>query len=174
MASILLLKDGVPRIKFALGDVTTLGRSSQCEVQLLDPQLSRRHAQIVMRGKQHWLVDLGSHNGTFLGGERISDDVRLMSGDEICLGGSVLIFDPPIELLHDPHGDSTICLVDEEHHAGALTDGASGDGIHTDTIAESIFGLSCDLVSILEPELLFPKILDSFMEHFGAERGSSS
>jgi len=50
MAVLVLLRDGVPLVRFALGEVTTLGRGSDCEVQFADIELSRHHARITRDG----------------------------------------------------------------------------------------------------------------------------
>ena len=41
-----------------------LGRSRDVDVQIEDPNVSRRHAEIVQEGSAFWLVDLGSTNGS--------------------------------------------------------------------------------------------------------------
>lgn len=50
--------------------LVTIGRSG-CDLIVDDPELSRRHAKIEIRGAAARLHDLGSTNGTFVGGERI-------------------------------------------------------------------------------------------------------
>jgi pSer/pThr/pTyr-binding forkhead associated (FHA) protein len=58
--------------------------------------LSRRHAEVRLEGgSARWLVcDLGSSNGTYLGGERLVGCQPLADGDQIRLGrqGPVLVF----------------------------------------------------------------------------------
>lgn len=51
--------------------VVTIGRSG-CDLLVDDPELSRRHARVEIRGDEITLEDLGSTNGTFLRDERIS------------------------------------------------------------------------------------------------------
>ncbi len=48
-----------------------LGRSSEADVQIEDPNVSRRHAEIVQEGSTYWVVDLGSTNGIEVDGRRI-------------------------------------------------------------------------------------------------------
>ena len=50
------------------------------------PTVSRRHALIRVSGEDAVLEDLGSKNGTFLRGRRLSGTARLQDGDEVCLG----------------------------------------------------------------------------------------
>jgi transcriptional regulator of acetoin/glycerol metabolism len=49
-----------------------IGRGTECDVVIDDRRASRRHTELSFDG-EHWLVrDLGSHNGTFLDGERVT------------------------------------------------------------------------------------------------------
>ena len=54
--------------------VTTIGRSSDCQVVLSDPNVSRRHAEIRHIGEGYSLIDLGSTNGTEVNGQRVGGD----------------------------------------------------------------------------------------------------
>jgi DNA-binding winged helix-turn-helix (wHTH) protein len=63
-----------------------LGRVEDGVVWIESPTVSRRHARIVIADGRAVLEDLGSKNGTFRGGKRISDPAFLSDGDEIRLG----------------------------------------------------------------------------------------
>ena len=54
--------------------------------------VSRRHARILVKGDQAILEDLGSRNGTWIGGKRISGPVQLSDLDEVKLGSLVMVF----------------------------------------------------------------------------------
>ena len=71
----------------------TIGRSRQCDVVLEDPNVSREHAEIRPRGGSWVLTDLGSTNGTSLGGRRIEHPEVVKPGDEIEVGTSVIVFE---------------------------------------------------------------------------------
>ncbi len=68
-----------------------IGRSQSCEWQVPrdDQMCSSRHARLSVRGRQVWLHDMESTNGTFHNGKRISKR-RLVAGDKIGVGNSVL------------------------------------------------------------------------------------
>jgi diguanylate cyclase (GGDEF)-like protein len=65
---------------------TVIGRGKEAHVRIDDAGASRAHARItVVAGDTYVLEDLGSTNGTFVGGLRI-DRVELRSGDRIHIG----------------------------------------------------------------------------------------
>lgn len=89
----LVVRDGkAPGTTYRLGTrVLTLGRGPQNPVQLVDGEISRRHALIRWTGSGYAITDLKSHNGTFVGGQALGGDERpLAIGDKIRLGKTVL------------------------------------------------------------------------------------
>ena len=68
-----------------------LGRSKECDVQVPDANVSRRHAELREEGGSWWLVDLDSTNGTELNGKRVQR-AKLTDGDRIRLGELELVF----------------------------------------------------------------------------------
>jgi len=69
-----------------------LGRDRQSVAWFDSPTVSRRHARIVVTGGEALLEDLGSRNGTWIGGKRITGPVRLSDLDEVKLGSLVMVF----------------------------------------------------------------------------------
>ncbi len=68
-----------------------IGRSSQAQVELLDPEVSRRHARLEFARGVVYLTDLGSSNGTFLNGKRLkSEGIEVRPGDDIDVGNTRL------------------------------------------------------------------------------------
>ena len=63
-----------------------LGRVDEGVGWFESPTVSRRHARILVSGGQATLEDLGSKNGTFLRGKRLTSPIQLSDGDEILLG----------------------------------------------------------------------------------------
>jgi DNA-binding response OmpR family regulator len=60
-----------------------IGRSEDCDVVLVERQVSRRHAQIRRLDSQYVLEDLGSRNGTYVNGREVTGPHILQDGDEI-------------------------------------------------------------------------------------------
>jgi predicted component of type VI protein secretion system len=71
------------------GKETSIGRNAANEIVIVDPEVSRRHARIVHQAEQFAVEDLGSTNGTFLNGHRITHLTTLADGDVIELGDSI-------------------------------------------------------------------------------------
>lgn len=68
-----------------------IGRSRDCDVQVADPNVSRRHAELRQEGATYWLVDLDSTNGTEVNGRRLKR-AKLRPGDRITVGSTELVF----------------------------------------------------------------------------------
>ena len=66
------------------------GRAIQTDIPLDDEAVSRRHARISWNGMGYVVRDLGSTNGTFVNGEKISGRARLSEGDRILVGTSII------------------------------------------------------------------------------------
>ena len=54
--------------------------------------VSRRHARIVVTSGEAVIEDLGSRNGTSVGGQKIQGPVRLADGDRLRLGAVTMTF----------------------------------------------------------------------------------
>jgi hypothetical protein len=68
-----------------------IGRSRDCDVQLEDPNVSRRHAELRQEGSAYWIVDLDSTNGLEVNGKRVKR-AKLDDGDVITVGSTDIGF----------------------------------------------------------------------------------
>ena len=73
------------------GTETTIGRSKECDIQLPDPNVSRKHAEVRQEGAAYWAIDLGSTNGMEVNGRR-QKRAKLRQGDRITVGSTDLVF----------------------------------------------------------------------------------
>lgn len=86
-----LEKPGGERV--SLQATCSMGRAPGNDIVLAGDKVSRRHAQIQrQQGNEFWLVDLGSSNGTFLNGRRVSQAVLLTDQDQVEIGQFRLVF----------------------------------------------------------------------------------
>ena len=69
-----------------------IGRSKECDVQLSDANVSRRHAELRQEGATYWIVDLDSTNGTEVNGRRLKR-AKLENGDRITVGATDIVFE---------------------------------------------------------------------------------
>jgi pSer/pThr/pTyr-binding forkhead associated (FHA) protein len=82
---------GAPQ-PYLLQRTTRIGRAPENDIVLDDPLVSRRHAEITLVGSTATIRDVGSHNGTLLNGERVTEGQPLHDDDTIMLGTSQLTF----------------------------------------------------------------------------------
>jgi hypothetical protein len=82
---------GEERAYFLTHAVTVIGRGADCDLQLTDPGISRRHAELRLEGDAIILVDLGSTNGI-----RVNDVAvgrrQLAPADRVQLGSTTLVY----------------------------------------------------------------------------------
>ena len=68
----------------------TIGRSQGSTLVLSDDFASGRHARVFPSGGGWWVEDLGSTNGTLVGGQRIHSAVPMNLGTKVTIGHTVL------------------------------------------------------------------------------------
>ncbi|MDQ3034260.1 MAG: FHA domain-containing protein [Myxococcota bacterium] len=76
------------------GAAVVIGRAPECDVRLDEPTVSSRHARLRWERGQILIEDLGSANGTWVGGQRVTS-ARIGAGDEVVIGGASLPWSDP-------------------------------------------------------------------------------
>lgn len=97
-----------------------IGRQATCDILVLLPQISRQHAQLVqdMHG-DHWLMDLESSNGTWIGAQRVGRQL-LLPGTVFRVGDVRFIYeDEPQVTVADARGE---VMAVSQHHAPGRRD----------------------------------------------------
>jgi pSer/pThr/pTyr-binding forkhead associated (FHA) protein len=92
--------DGDPRMYLALGDrrfllgagTFVIGRAADAAIQIDSGGVSRLHARILVSAGEARIEDLGSKNGTFVGGQPVNTARILCDGDEVRVGPVALTF----------------------------------------------------------------------------------
>ncbi|GAB4100496.1 DUF3662 and FHA domain-containing protein [Sinomonas halotolerans] len=77
-----------------------LGRSSEADIVIDDTGVSRRHLEIRVDGPGPRAVDLGSTNGSYVNGQRVSGSAELRDGSVVTMGRTKIVF----RLLPAPRG----------------------------------------------------------------------
>jgi hypothetical protein len=83
-----------------------IGRSTECQLSLDDPLVSRRHARLIVTEAGVFIEDLGSRNGVLIGGARIEGRRKIEHGTRLLVGSQELT------ILDDALGSSA-----PSHHA---------------------------------------------------------
>jgi pSer/pThr/pTyr-binding forkhead associated (FHA) protein len=88
-----------PGVTFPLeGDQLTIGRDASNGVAINDAEVSRKHSRLSFQGGKYVLEDLGSTNGTFINGQRLSGPAVLKPGDVVSLGEQIVLMYDSVNL----------------------------------------------------------------------------
>jgi hypothetical protein len=76
-----------------------IGRDASNVIAINDAEVSRKHAKLILQNSVYVIQDLGSTNGTFINGQRITTSQELKPGDTVTLGENIVLmyetaFDP--------------------------------------------------------------------------------
>ncbi len=89
-----------------------VGRDLGNDIVISDADISRRHAHFVLQGDVYLLEDLGSTNGTYVNGERLT-------GPQLLMGGETIMFGSTVELTFSPVGFDVAATMIAPPHAAA-------------------------------------------------------
>jgi transcriptional regulator with GAF, ATPase, and Fis domain len=155
----------------------SIGRDESNDVCLMDPVVSRKHCRVEQSAERYEVVDLDSHNGTFVNGIPIRRRV-IEHGDTIRVGKSDLVF-----LIHEgePVSDSRLHLSDlssvSELSTIRIDNPAAlpGFGVEVGRMARdlaALFKISSVINSIRDPQTLQRELLRLIFEVIPAEDGA--
>jgi Nif-specific regulatory protein len=155
----------------------SIGRDEANQVCLIDSAVSRRHCAIQQAGDQYELVDLDSHNGTFVNGVPIRRKF-VDHGDTIRIGNSEFVFlthegevFPSAEMrLSSVSSNSTLTGIRVEHPVALPAFGAEVGRMARDLAA--LFRISNVINSLRDSELLQRELLRLISEVVPADHGA--
>ncbi len=94
MPQLIIKTSDRPPEQFPLSQLrVTIGRSARSDICIPDAFASRLHAEVRKEGDAFWLQDLGSANGTRYNGSHITMPIPLISGGEIQIGETTIVFE---------------------------------------------------------------------------------
>ena len=73
--------------------VVMIGRGADCQLILDDDYVSTRHARVVSTPNGIYVEDLGSTNGTYVNGQRITAPTTITLADTVRIGKTILILE---------------------------------------------------------------------------------
>jgi pSer/pThr/pTyr-binding forkhead associated (FHA) protein len=76
------------------GGVIMIGRGADCQLILDDDYVSTRHARVVGTPNGIYIEDLGSTNGTYVNGQRITSPTTITLADTVRIGKTMLRLEP--------------------------------------------------------------------------------
>jgi pSer/pThr/pTyr-binding forkhead associated (FHA) protein len=79
------------------GQQLTVGRDTTCEISINDAEISRKHARFTLQVPGYVLEDLGSTNGSFVNGNRITGPYLVKGGEMIAFGENVVLMCEPLQ-----------------------------------------------------------------------------
>lgn len=112
--------EGAPFDVSFQGETLVIGRSTEADLTLADPFLSRRHSRLFRAGSSLLIEDLGSRNGTLLNGQPVVGPTPVRPGDVVRISGSEIRVG-----LEGPERPRTVAPVEDDLLDGTIFRSAS-------------------------------------------------
>ena len=176
MASVQVIQGPDKGRTFRLYDSeNVIGRVS-ASVQLGDNTVSRQHARLVPDGRDWILEDVGSANGTYLNGVRLTKPARVHRGDQIRCGSTLLVFGggtarTSVEVDENGHLiDAAIVATVPSNEDSVIIPTPEAGAQAIDNL-RILYDLIADLGSIFNTDLLVRRAIDKIFDVLRADRG---
>ena len=183
MASLFVIRGRDQGKHFTLADNTrhTIGRDASNDIQLLDSEVSRQHAQVFCEDTAFEVMDLGSSNGTTVNGVPATRTV-LKSGDRIQIGATLLIFtgsgEPTtmegqhgVDIIHKSRNQDESRIVASLPHASKTAEEGSSADAKIDERVEVMYHTALAVGRTLDIPELLDRILKLVFDWVAADRG---
>src|SRR5215212_10280709 len=167
--------------RFELPDAPALvGRESR-QLPLSDNTVSRRHAELVP-GDDGWVLrDLGSSNGTYINGQRVTNRYSLKLGDQIRVGRTLMVFGAQKGVSRARGGDVSLSGEESGMDASIMHTVPSNDDSMVLAVPEPaaaamsnlkiLYQLGAALGSSFDIQQVLEVVMDLVFEHVKADRG---
>src|SRR5689334_15343078 len=167
--------------RFELPDQPTLvGRESR-QLPLTDNTVSRRHAEL-LPGDEGWtLRDLGSSNGTYINGLRVTNRYSLKLGDQIRVGRTLMVFGAQPGVTRARGNDVSLTGAESGLDASIMHTVPSNDDSMVLAVPEPaaaalgnlkiLYQLGAALGSSFDIDQVLDVVMDLVFEHVKADRG---
>ncbi|MFP4322229.1 MAG: FHA domain-containing protein [Anaerolineales bacterium] len=107
-------------------DVITIGRDITNDITINDPEVSRHHARLSRQNEHYIIEDVGSTNGTFVNGQRLSSTRVLSPGETLGLGETVTLAYESSSLPNMPMQQTAPAAPQQSSPSPAAQSGAAG------------------------------------------------
>jgi pSer/pThr/pTyr-binding forkhead associated (FHA) protein len=87
---VVVRSDTIAGRRFTLGPPAVLGRSEEADIVIDDPYASDFHVRVGVQDGTVLANDLGSTNGTYVNGRRVTVPTPLIQGDSLQIGKTIL------------------------------------------------------------------------------------
>lgn len=96
------------------GPLTNVGRGAHNDISIVDGSVSDQHAKITRRDGEWYVQDVGSTNGTYVAGKRISEETQLVGAPDVRFGSIKTVFRPSATAPVEEKGTRVIAGVKTE------------------------------------------------------------
>jgi len=167
--------------RYELPDAPALvGRESR-QLPLGDNTVSRRHCELVPEGGEWMLKDLGSANGTYVNGIRITAPYQLKLGDQIRVGRTLMVFGAQPGVSRTSGGNVKLAGEESGMDSAIMATAPSSDDSMVLAVPEPsaaamsnlkmLYQLGAALGSNFNVEQVLEVVMDLVFEHVKADRG---
>ncbi len=181
MLTLLILQGPDKGRRFELPDAPALvGRDSR-QLPLTDNTVSRRHAELIPSPDNWILRDLGSSNGTYINGTRVTNRYVLKLGDQIRVGRTLMVFGAQPGISRARGGDVSISGEEAGMDASIMHTVSSNDDSMVLAVPEPaaaamtnlklLYQLGASLGSSFDVENVLEVVMDLVFEHVKADHG---
>lgn len=154
-----------------------IGRQGE-PIQIADTTVSRRHAQLVKRDNRWFIEDLGSANGTYLNGQKITKSMVLNRGDQVRLGATLLVFAdgdgvgvPELDIDQEGNIVDAAIMATLPSNEDSVVMPSPEAGVDAIANLRILYDLINDVGSIFNIDLLLRQTLDKVFGVLKADRG---